>query len=139
MNTERLFELIEAFQARVRMAIELFREHRGISDPLDWRQHGLPRVGFITDDKRFAYAFHGIGCRAETPEGEIDWDFGESGRADGVDLWRLQRFVDASPREFPEFERGELLADLFEAAIRGGLLRKDPSEQAGHLYYRPAA
>lgn len=139
MSTERLFQLIEAFQARVRLAIELFREHRGISDLLDWRQHGLPRTGFITYDKRFAYAFHGIGCRVETPEGEIDWDFGPNGRADGVDLWRLQGFIDASPGEFPEFEGNEILAELFGTAIRDGLLRKDPSEQAGHLYYRPAA
>ncbi|WLT32336.1 hypothetical protein [Geothrix sp. PMB-07] len=139
MDLSRFNQLIDAYQARVRLAVSLFKAHRGISDLMDWRRQGLSRMGFIDVEQQFEYAFHGAGCRVETPEGPIDWDFGDNGRVDGFDLWRLSVFVQSTPEAFPEFEDGAVLGQAFTAAVQSGIIRKDPKEQVPHLYYRVSA
>jgi hypothetical protein len=36
---------------------------------------------------------HGVGCAVQGPGWAVDFDFGEHGQIDGIDPWRLKRFV----------------------------------------------
>jgi hypothetical protein len=138
VTIDRFLEVVTAFQARVRYAIGLFDQHRGVRDLMNWRGAGLNQVGFIDKDDTMPYAFHGIGCRASTPKGPIDWDFGNAGRIDGFDLWRLETFVEANAAEFPDVAENGTLRKGFEAALAAGKIRKSESRN-DHLYYRADA
>lgn len=135
MRLIRFLKLVLAFQARVRLVGSLFRVHRGLEDMTDWRREGLPRTGFIDEAKTLSYQFHGIGCRADTPEGPIDWDFNKYGRMDGVDLWRLSKFVQENPGLFPEFQNYANLTQAFEAAVERGILQPDQDDPTSTLYF----
>jgi hypothetical protein len=138
MEFVRFFELIEAFQSRVLRAVSLFELHRGVNDLMNWRSAGLPREGFIDSAETMEYSFHGIGCRAETPEGPIDWDFGNGGRVDGFDLWRLTRFARDNASLFPEFANEAELKRVFDQAVHAGVIEQDATGQDDRLFYRNA-
>jgi hypothetical protein len=130
----QLNELIRAFQARVKLAISLFQTHRGLKDVLDWLRESLSRTGYIDDTQTLAYSFHGAGCRAETPEGPIDWDFSKWGRIDGVDLWRLNKFLGENPQMGEVFPEQHRLTEVFELAIVQGVLVQDPDDPLSPLF-----
>ena len=135
MNTDILLKLIYNFQSRVQLAITLFDIHLGLKNVMYWRQAKIPIKGFLDKEKTMPYYFHGSGCCLKTPEGEIDWDFGDRGRFDGFDLWRLKKFVNNNKGSYPDFEDDKILSQTFEFAIKIGIIKKDITEQAGHLYY----
>lgn len=135
MRFIRFFKLIKAFQARVRLAVSLLQAKSGLVNLFDWERRGFPRRGFIDEAQTLTYYFHGIGCRVDTPEGPIDWDFGKFGRIDGIDLWRLGRFVQENPGIFPEFEDRDTLSQTFDLAIERGFLQPDPEDPTSTLYF----
>ena len=138
MDQNRFFEVVETYQQWVRRAVALFNEHRGLRDPTEWRSAGLPRTGFIDAAQTIRYSFHGIGCLVEMPEGVIDWDFGQNGRIDGFDLWRLKTFVEENRLLFPESVNAGALRSAFDLAVERGAIKKDGNDKYGNLFYRVA-
>jgi hypothetical protein len=128
-----LHTVIRAFQADVQRALALFREHLGLDVIFPWRSHGLTRIGHITHGHH--YAFHGKGCRVHLgPNLHIDWDFGNNGRADGFDLWRLQRFLDERPNLQQMLPPAEL-EELLDEAVRSGEIVSPWRSSGDWLYY----
>jgi len=87
--TQHLQKLISLFLAKVHEAEDIMKNSFNIEEPMRFRQAGVERVGKIGT---YSYAFHGIGCRFEFGEFDLDYDYAENGRIDGFDLWRLSRF-----------------------------------------------
>jgi hypothetical protein len=134
---ERLVILIHEYQARVLEAAALFQKYKGI-DPLSlmyWRQSGLAIEGFIDPERSIEYGFHGIGCWVNLPSGEVDWDFGQEGRLDGFDAWRLWRFAEDGTDKFPEFKRKETLDEAFSHAVAHGIICAPFKGRQDNLYY----
>jgi Domain of unknown function (DUF6896) len=98
-------------------------------------QRNLPREGFLDAGKSIAYSFHGIGCHVALPDGEIDWDFGNEGRLDGFDAWRLWCFAEGGTRLFPEFKNKSVLDKTFAEAISHGMIHRPFKHLQDDLYY----
>ncbi len=132
---ERFTELIFAYQTRVREALALFEQHKGITQLMDWRRNGLPRAGFVDPAQTIEYYFHGIGCCVDLPGGPVDWDFGHDGRTDGFDSWRLWQFADEGTPDFPEFKHKETLETAFAEAKAQGVICRPYRDRQDRLYY----
>ena len=133
--SDALLTVIREFQSRVAAAAGVFQAH-GYEDMLSaWRSRRLPQVGYIDADRRYHYAFHGIGCAFTFPSGEVlDWDFGHGDRIDGFDEWRLQQFLE----DRPELQRVlplSMLRSEFQGAIRAGTIVSPGREHHDSLYY----
>jgi hypothetical protein len=134
---ERFLTLIHEYQSRILEAASLFEKHKGIapSDLVYWKQADLPREGFIDPKQNIEYCFHGIGCRVNLLDGEVDWDFGHNGRLDGFDAWRLWRFASDGTDLFPEFKDKSVLDDTFAEAISQGIIHRPFRHLQDDLYY----
>ena len=96
----RLSTLIERYQARVRLAVELMTTS-GIERPASnraWSDLDIPQSGVLQGGGR--YYKHGYGCAVHLPDGPVDFDFGPHGEIDGFDAWRLIGFAGARLREY---------------------------------------
>ena len=133
-NLKRLLAMITDFQVKVREANELLQAQLNLENPLYWRQARIPQIG-VLNSGTIKYAFHGIGCRVETPEGVIDWDYGSGGRIDGFDLWRLRCFSEDQTLNYPEFRKQQILVDAFQEAIKVGLIHQPYTSVQDNLFY----
>lgn len=134
---ERLLKLIYEYQARVFEAASLFEKYKSVSQTklMRARFEGLPTDGFLDPEETIEYYFHGIGCCVTYPNIRIDWDFGNNGRIDGFDAWRLWIFATEGTDNFPEFEQKEILDKVFkEAEVQGVILTPFKNLQ-DRLYY----
>ena len=118
--------MIAALTEAKRQVAELFKDYTGLDNPMHWRQVGLPRSGSFGSNGQYQYLFHGIGCRFQLVDREIDFDFGHDGRVDGFNMWWLRCFAEDSTDVFPEFRDEQLLRTCFEEACKIG--------QIGQLY-----
>ena len=133
----RLLKLVQEYQSKVLEAASLFEKHKGVLPIhlMSWRQCNLPQAAFLDPENKISYSFHGIGCRDDLPEGEIDWDFGNEGRLDGFDAWRLWRFADEGTESFSEFKNKSLLDKTFAEAISDGMIHRPHRHLQDDLYY----
>lgn len=132
---EDLKTVIRAFQADVRRAVALFRQHSGLDNVVNWRSHGLSRTGYLDSEKRHPYAFHGVGCRLRLGRmSHIDWDFGHNGRLDGFDRWRLRKFL-IQRRKLQRVLPLTSLDEAFELAIKDGTVVSPWRLHHDNLYY----
>jgi hypothetical protein len=83
--------------------------------------------------KGITYAFHGIGCHFQTKQIELDIDFDSSGNWAGVDLWRLQHFLEDNKLE-PRLTPDEL-AQHVEALVQKKQFYQMNWEDGRQFYY----
>lgn len=71
-----------------------FLEKFGRGNPVGmWRQGLIDRIGFLDDNNKIEYSFHGAGCTVELENGEVvSFDFSEDGGFT-FDLFKLNLFV----------------------------------------------
>ena len=114
---QRLSVLIEDYLAAVAKATELLADS-GIPLPnsnIEWACNGIRQVGELKGG--IPYFKHGYGCRVTLPTGEVDFDFGDGGQTNGVDLWRLAAFADDRLGKYGFDDEAEL-KESFERALR---------------------
>jgi hypothetical protein len=132
---DQLIALIHEYHMRVKEAASLLRTHKGLENPMYWRQAGISQTGFLDPDNSIEYAFHGVGCRVNLPSGAVDWDFGHDGRLDGIDAWFLWEFVTDGTGNFPEFKDKLVLDTAFAEAVAQGVIHKPFRYLQDNLYY----
>jgi len=132
MMNDQLLKLIDLFLHTVSQAEKFMKERMGLDEPRYWRQRGVPRTGALD---KFNYSFHGIGCRFDFGDISVDYDYGDQGRIDGFDLWRLTIFGEQI-KDFKSYvDSGDLKSD-FEACIESGEIKKSGGKY-DNLYYLP--
>ena len=94
-----------------------------------WSLNGMAQRGVLPSGA--TYAKHGYGCHVSLADGEVDFDFGDSGEIDGFDGWRLWRYAEPSSDIYGPTSYAEL-DDQLKSLHSQGILRKDPQ---GSLYY----
>lgn len=117
----RLRKLIADYIAQVGVAVELLAR-AGIPRPAtsaQWASTGLTPPPDLTDG--VTYHKHGFCCAVSTPSWKVDFDFGDEGRIDGFDEWRLQGFA-ASRLDVYGFGSTAEVATAFEQAVRANEL-----------------
>ncbi len=132
---EQLLALIREYQMRINEAVSLFREHHALDNPINWRQAGLPREGYLDPEKSIPYFFHGVGCWVGLPSGALDWDFGHDGRVSGLNRWFLWCFAKEGTKNFPAFADQEKLDAAFNEAISAGIIIRPYRHLQDDLYY----
>lgn len=124
------FNLIDSFQKKVAHAESLMRMHFGVDEPRLFRQNNVNRSG---EFKTFKYSFHGVGCRFSFKKYNVDYDYGDKGRIDGFDLWRLSEYGKQFA-EFREYVNSGGLEAEFKLSVATGKL-KHSEGQHDNLYY----
>ena len=127
---EQLRILIDAFLQDVREVVKMMQREWGIEYPLHYRSHGIPKEGEVGGSY---YCFHGIGCHVEYQGRVVDFNFGDGGRIDGFDLWRLSRYGERN-EPFKQYAESSKLKDDFNQAVTASAFERTGKEW-DHLYY----
>jgi len=118
---KQLSRLISDYQASVRVAVELM-QRSGIPRPstcTDWVETDIPDHGELEGGIR--YFKHGFGCAVHFPKGAVDFDFGNHGEIDGVNVGRLAGFANSRLSEYG-FATGDALKECFNEEVAAGSL-----------------
>ena len=129
MNS-RLESLIDLFLNKVAEAEDLMKINFGIDEPRLFNQSNLDRTGNFG---QYKYSFHGIGCRFKLKDVVVDYDYGDAGRTDGFDLWRLTIFGEQI-ESYKDYIESEKLKLDFELSITSEELKKSGAKY-DNLYY----
>lgn len=125
-----LATLIDAFLTKVRESEDIMKVHFNVDEPRFFRQNDIPRSGQFGT---FKYSFHGIGCRFSYKKRTVDYDYGDGGRIDGFDLWRLSQYGKQF-KEFSEFiNSGEINREFEQCVVNGNFVRS--GGEYDNLYY----
>ena len=111
----RLRTLIGVYQISVARAVKLLFERAGI--PMSrsyWELWRIPGTGQLAEGAR--YWRHGRGYQVTFPDGAVDFDFGDSGEIDGLDLYKLKCFA-VRRQELFGFRSGQEIEDAFQTAV----------------------
>ncbi len=131
MNTE-LQRIISDFQAKVEEANVLLKKYLKTDEPHNWKSP-TEQAGMLGG--KYKYFFHGVGCKVQISKKDIvDFDYGENGRIDGFDEWRLCRFIDTRRKQYPNVQESDIKQWLHEA-IEAKEIQKSDSREFGNLYY----
>lgn len=132
----RLLKLISEYQLHVAGLTRTLRKRFGVDDLIDaWRQGRIPTHGEFDDRRDARFEFHGVGCRVESPCGNVEFDLGPGGRYDGFDGWRLWIYAQALPQEYPEFQRYEVVESVLGELVTDGLVVRMGWMPSPHLCY----
>ena len=122
--------LIDSFLTMVSESEDLMKAHFNVDEPRLFRQNDIPRSGQFDT---FKYSFHGIGCSFSSKKRTVDYDYGDRGRIDGFDLWRLSQYGKQF-KEFSEYiDSGEINKEFDQCIVNGNFVRSDG--EYDNLYY----
>ncbi len=131
MNIE-LRNVITDFQAKAEEANELLKRYLNTDEPHN-PVTPIEQVGILGGKHK--YFFHGVGCKVHISKKDIvDFDYGDNGRVDGFDEWRLCGFVNTRKKKYPNILESDI-KDWFQEAIDANEIRKSESREYGSLYY----
>jgi hypothetical protein len=130
MNIE-LRKIIADFQSQVEEANNLLKKHLNTDEPYNWG--ALEKVGVL--DGKYKYFFHGVGCKFHfSKKNIIDFDYGEHGRIDGFDEWRLSGFIRTRQKKYPNIREVDIKT-WFQEAIEANEIMQSESREFGSLFY----
>lgn len=92
----------------------------------------IPRSGTLSPGR--SYFFHGTGCRIESGDLDIDFDFGPQGRTDGFDAWRLTHYARSRPLH-KMFAKSEATEAALQLLVDHGLASCPGWPPSKHLLY----
>jgi hypothetical protein len=131
-----MMKLISEYQLHVLGFVNAFRNRFGVDDFLGaWHQGNVPQKGTLDDRYETRYEFHGVGCRFSSERGEVDFDFGPDGRYDGFDGWRLWILAQSRPKDYPMFQRQEVVESVLGELVTDGLVYRPRWAPSPHLCY----
>jgi hypothetical protein len=129
----KLLELANHYLGEARACADALAKQFGTADILNAvHSSKMPREGSIAAFGGRPYVVHGTGCRAETPEGEVDFDFGPNGSIPGFDPWKLYGFARDRRETYPWLPERELFEQEIAKILAEGLLKRsgaDPNPQ----------
>jgi hypothetical protein len=134
MSTTTL-HIIEDYVSRVRQSVKLLQTRFGEDDLLRAvRDRKIPKRGSI-DDYGITFNFHGIGCRIDGKDANIDFDFGPDGTVGGFDSWRLMQFIENSANYDSKMFTQEKLDSDIQDLVTSGVVLALKLEPSPHLFY----
>lgn len=129
---EGLEQLIRDLISKVDMATLLLEDKFGSRCIMElWRTHQIERCGSINEE--ITYELHGVGCAVHFPGLTVDFDYGENGRIDGFDVWRLYLLACELPLQYKKYTDIKALTLEFDEYIARKKVKK-MSSTPGSLY-----
>jgi hypothetical protein len=129
-------KLIVEYQLHVLGFIRAVRTKFGVEDIQRAVERGeMPAVGTLDDRYETRFRFHGTGCRLESDRGEVDFDFGPASRHDGFDGWRLWIFAQSRQKDYPQFQRLEVVESALGELVTDGIVIRPGWAPSSHLCY----
>ena len=134
--SEKLLELIVEYQSHVVASVRALREKFGVDDVLGAvLRREIPEVGSLDDRHETRFRFHGSGCHLDSDQGEVEFDFGPDGRHDGFDGWRLWIFAQSRPKDYPQFQRLEIVESMLGELVTDDWVIRPGWMPSPHLCY----
>jgi len=122
---DQILDLLESYIRSARQIAQELCLDLGSENLLEGVNSGrIPRRGRCFSFGGGEYFVHGVGCRVQAAEIEIDFDFGPNGSLPGADPWKLYNFADAHAEAFPWLPKRELFESVIKAMIADGKLSK---------------
>lgn len=117
LQVKELNDLLEEYLIRIHLIMDRFETLFGRRNPAGlWRKGLIPRIGFLRDNHKDEFSFHGAGCTVEFETGElVSFDFMEDDTI-SFDLFKFELFV--LSKKYNEKEVSELFKRI--TLIRNG-------------------
>ena len=96
-DIEQLNLLIKDYQEKVYQAVNLLNS-KSQKEP---GFQAKSRAGVLDDFGTITYLFHGSGCFVKFSDSSADFDFGDEGRCDGIDIGFLVDFLENKRDKYP--------------------------------------
>ncbi|MBT9392675.1 hypothetical protein KLP40_05820 [Hymenobacter sp. NST-14] len=95
---KQLLGLIEDYKKAVEKAVNLLNAKSEREKGFQYARPENPESGrgYLDDSNENRYVFHGIGCLVTTKEFEVDFNFGDKRRCDGIDPWFVFVFLQSN-------------------------------------------
>jgi hypothetical protein len=119
----QLLELVFEYEFTVREAVKLLNNKSKYDKGFQ-----VKRVGYLDALEEYRYVFHGFGCLVITKEFEVNFEFGEDGRCDGIKpefLWHFLLKNKSIKLNYPMFNSSDQLKDILEELENDGVFVKD--------------
>lgn len=129
----RLIKIIYDYRAAVETAIH-FLVQAGIPKPASaqaWARLDIPRQGTLVG--HITYYKHGHGCLVNLPSGAVDFDFGDDGKINPFNEWRLTCFAKERLQQYG-FESELELELAIELAVEDGVLSNEHDVKLRNFY-----
>lgn len=134
MMQTQILNLLESYLKSARQITQELCADLGSENLLEGVNSGrIPRRGRCSSFGGGEYFVHGVGCRVQAAEIEIDFDFGPDGSLPGADPWKLYNFADAHAEAFPWLPKREVFESCVSTMLADGIIRKFGSLPSPHL------
>ena len=137
MEQEILALLRRYLECSEQIAEELRRDLQAPNLLVGVNSGKVPRRGFCRSFGGGEYFFHGVGCRVQGAEIEIDFDFGPDGSLPGADPWKLYNFADAHADAYPWLPPRSAFEQTVERMVETGELHRLGIPPSPHLVCSP--
>ena len=142
MDSEKkqLLGLIDDYKTAVEKAVGLLNAKSEREKGFQYARPENPdsRRGYLDDAKESIYSFHGVGCLVTTKEFEVDFNFGDEGRCDGLDPWFVFMFVECNESmkdKYPLLLSDTHVKSLLQELEKDGLVVKNAFSSSERTYY----
>ena len=131
MKKELLKKIIIDYISIQKEILELFQSILLSTNPLiDFRQNKIKKNGEIGE---YRYDFHGLGVFIEGTNIEFDIEFGDEGRFELFDAWRLISYIE-NFEKYRELNSEPILNELINSLRDEGFLEQIVSKSNSELY-----
>jgi hypothetical protein len=136
---QQVVDLIHDYQAAVYQAVALLNA-KSAQDKGFQRYQQSPGVwaGYLDNEQRISYYFHGAGCWIKTPVFTVDFDYALEGGCTGLDLWFLVDFLKRNPTiqaKYPLLTNGEQVEQALQDLVVDGVLTRYVYSEYDERYY----
>src|ERR1700683_1436773 len=120
---DQLVKMIYEYRLHVLGFVKAYRAKFGVQDLLgSWLSGKVAQHGSLDDKYETRFSFHGVGCHLESDRGEVEFNFGPDGRHDGFDGWLLWIFAQSRARDYPQFQRLEIVESVLGELVTDGVV-----------------
>lgn len=132
--SENIIGLLRRYLECAEQIAQELRSELGVTDLIAGVNSGaIQRRGSCKSFGGGEYYFHGVGCRVNAAEIELDFDFGPNGSLPGADPWKLYSFADAHAEAYPWLPTREGFDAEIKQLIERGALRRLNVPPSPHL------
>lgn len=115
--------LFQEYLERCNQAVDQLQLEFGVDDVRHPLRFGIPLIGTLKGFGGGTYTFHGIGCRIEAKELDIDWDLvGSSLVVNSFDPWKVYWHAKCHPVYSTEVVSEEWCEVEIESMERHGVI-----------------
>lgn len=134
MNKE-LLNIISQYQGAVANMFPKLAKHLGITLPVTNDEWIVESYNKTSGEQRsettdgIKYFIHGYGVSMNDGNKQVDFDLGDEGQIDGINIWKLAEFVEKNKVETNLYDGNDIKKEILKAVDDGDM------KYSGYLLY----